>query len=351
MSSEKFYTEKAKKSKNTGYISPERNPDEVRLFYNELQYPPSPKVNEVFAKYAENSSEMQFYGDPNASKLCAAIAEVLGIDPEYVYADASSDRVLDMVHKAFLEGKRVAYPNPSYGFYKAWSEFYDVDATFIDLKEDLTLNLEDYRGFEAVVIANPNAPTGRAIALSEIEDFVESNPDTLMVVDEAYIAFADVKSAAPLVSKYENVLVTQTFSKAYALANMRIGYAIGNPDLLAAIRGVRSNTNEIPLSNLAIDAGAAAIRDQEYYRDIWQKVKATRGKFTNELRALGIRVVDSEANFVFAEFPDGKGVYDYLSSKEFRVRLLGKRPYENYLRISIGTESQMEEVIKCLKTF
>lgn len=323
----------------------------MRLFYNELQYPTSPKVNEVFEWFAKNPQELAFYYDGDGMDLCQAIATKYGVKKENVRVDNGSDAVLAIIFQTFLVGKVVAIPELSYGLYKTWADYYKVNVKYIPLLENFDINFQDYRGFDAVLVANPNAQTGVVKSFDEIKSFVKENKDTLVIVDEAYIVFSDEQSVASLVGEFENLLVVQTFSKSYGLANLRVGYVFGCEKLIEKFKNTQQATIEYPLSQIDQMSALAAIEDTKYFDCIISKIKQTRKWFTAQMRELGFGVTDSHANYVLVKCDDAKGLFEYLKKNNILVRHLEIPIIMDYLRITIGTDKQMEKVVECVRNY
>ena len=320
----------------------------IKLNTKENPYPPSPRVAEAL-RNAE-AAKLRLYPDGDTAGLCEAIAENLGLCPENVFAGNGSDEVLALAFQAFFSGKgNVLTPDVSYGFYPVWSEMYDVGTKIIPLNGDFTVNISDYKDGAGVILANPNAPTGLALSLSEIEEIVKSNPRGVVIIDEAYIDFASAASAAGLIEKYGNLLVVRTFSKSHSLAGLRVGFAAGDKKLIGALRLAKDAFNSYPLGLLAQTLAKAAISDVDYWEESRRRIIRTRDETTARLRKLGFRVLDSQANFLFMEAENAKDLYEYLLSEKILVRYWDKPRIGRFLRVTTGTDAEMEVFIKCIE--
>ena len=323
----------------------------VKLNTNENPYPPSPKVKEAIE--AAKTDKLRLYPDSDSGVLSAAIAEHLGLKPENVFCGNGSDEVLALAFQAFYGGKsNILMPDISYGFYPVWAEMYGLGARLLPVGEGFDIDAAAYSGANGVIIANPNAPTGLALGLDEIEGIIKANPNGVVLVDEAYIDFADIESAVKLLPKYENLLVVRTFSKSHSLAGMRVGYAAGNTGLINGLMRVKNAFNSYPLDRLSQEAAAAAVRDEAYWNDTRTRIKATREKTVSGLRELGFVIGDSQANFLFAGIRPGltgKEVYEYLLGHKILVRWWDKPRISNHMRITVGLENEMEALVNCVR--
>ncbi|MCL2709035.1 MAG: histidinol-phosphate transaminase [Defluviitaleaceae bacterium] len=326
----------------------------IKLNTNENPYPPSPEV----ARSLKNAdlARLRLYPDYDSVGLREAVAWNFGVEEENVFCGNGSDEVLALAYQAFFSGKgNILTPDVSYGFYPVWSRMYDVGEKITPLRDDFTIGADDYKRGNGVVIANPNAPTGIALGVPEIEKIARNNPEGVVVADEAYMDFADradVESAVSLTAKYENLLVVRTFSKSHSLAGMRVGFAIGSRTLIDGLRRVKNAFNSYPLDFLAQTAATAAILDRDYWNETRRQVIATRGKTAARLRELGYRTLDSQANFLFMEAKatkSAKELYEYLFNNKILVRYWDKPRISGFLRVSIGTDSEMEAFIKCVE--
>jgi len=321
----------------------------VKLNTNESPFPPSPGVA---AAVAAESSRLQLYSDPESTALRQHLAQIYGVRPEQVLASNGSDEVLNFAFMAFADEKTpLAFPDISYGFYPVFAQLNHIPYTQIPLKEDFTIDPADYMGIgKTVVIANPNAPTGLCLSLSQIEAIVQSNPDNVVIVDEAYVDFGG-ESAVCLVDRYENLLVIQTFSKSRSMAGARLGFAIGNEKLIADLNTIRYSINPYNVNRMTEFAGVAALKEDDYYKQNAQTIICNRQWTTQQLQALGFTVLDSKANFVFAKSHriDGETLYKELKQRGVLVRHFTKDRIAPFVRITIGTMEQMEVLIQNIK--
>ena len=317
----------------------------IKLNTNENPYPPSPKV--LKAIEAAAGEGLRLYPDPEATALRTAIAEYHGLAPEQVFCGNGSDEVLGLCFYAFFTpGKKVIFPDITYRFYPVYTKLFGLDWEEIPLNEDFTLPVEKFLGGNGgAVICNPNAPTGRTLPLSDVRRILDANPDVVVLVDEAYADFG-AQSAVELIREYPNLVVVCTMSKSRSLAGMRIGYALGNADLIAGINCVKNSFNSYPLDRLALAAGEAAIRDVEYFECTRSSVMQTRERTTARLRELGFTVHDSNANFIFITHPDksGQELQRGLRDRGVLVRWFNKPRIDQYLRVSIGTDEDMKKM-------
>ncbi len=324
----------------------------IKLNTNENPYPPAPGVEKLLKEM--DTSEFRKYPDPACTVLVDAIADFYDVDKNKVFVGVGSDDVLSMAFLTFFNSdKPILFPDITYSFYDVWANLYRIPFRQIPLNEDFTINSEDYYTDNGgIVIANPNAPTGLELPLSEIEEIVKRNPDVVVIVDEAYVDFGGV-SALPLIDKYENLLVVQTFSKSRSMAGMRIGFAFGCPKLIKFLSDVKFSFNSYTMNMPSLYLGAAAIEDREYFEKTTSMVVATRERIKKELSNLGFVFGDSKTNFIFARHPerDGKEIFDYLRSRGIIVRRFDSPRISQYLRISIGTDREMDEMIKVLKEY
>ena len=318
----------------------------IKLNTNESPFPPSPAVTRAATAEA---GRLQLYSDPTCRELTDKLAEVYGVSPEQVILTNGSDEVLNFAFMAFADEEHpLVFPSVTYGFYPVFAELNRIPYEEIPLKADFSVDYRDYMNFngKTIVIANPNAPTGLCLTLSEIEEIVKSNPDGVVIIDEAYVDFG-AESAVALVDKYDNLLVTQTFSKSRSLAGARLGFGIGNKNLIADLHTVRYSTNPYNVNRMTAAAGYAALCDNEYYMQNCRTVMENRAYTTEALRALGFEVLDSLTNFVFAKSDrmGGEALYLELKRRGILVRHFTKPGIEDYNRITIGTKKQMEALI------
>ncbi|MDO3385273.1 histidinol-phosphate transaminase [Gilvimarinus sp. SDUM040013] len=322
----------------------------IKLNTNENPYPPSPRV--VQAVSEDVMERLRFYPDPNATELRRAIARYNHLDESWVFAGNSSDEVLAQAFMAFFQqDKPLLFPDITYGFYPVYCQLFGIETVKVPLAQDYSLGLAQYRQPNGgIIFPNPNAPTGLETCLDDIEQLLSDNAESVVVVDEAYIDFGGT-SAVALLEQYENLLVVQTFSKSRALAGMRVGFAMGNPVLIEALERVKNSFNSYPLDSVAQLAATAAIEDVAYFEGCCRKVIATREATTEQLTALGFDVIPSKANFVMAKPPASlaaKSVAQLLRNRKIIVRYFDKPRIDEYIRISIGTDDQMQRLIAAL---
>lgn len=334
------------------YVPGEQPKDKkyIKLNTNENPYPPSPKA--IAAMKAAVSEDMRLYPDPECFALAAAVAERFGVEKEQVFVGNGSDEVLAMCFPAFFDtDKTILFPDITYSFYPVYAELYQVPYRTVPLSEDFTVPVEELLVPNGgIIIANPNAPTGIALPLASIERIAAGNPDSVVIVDEAYVDFGG-ESALPLINRYPNVLVVRTTSKAYSLAGLRVGWAMGDKGLIAALNTVKNSINSYTLDRIAIVGGAAAIADEEYFKGCCEKVIATRERSIAALRELGFRCLPSSANFIFAapEKADAEELFGKLRESGILVRYFKKPRINEFLRISVGTDEEMDALIRKLK--
>ena len=315
----------------------------VKLNTNESPFPPSPAVAEAVAA---ESGKLQLYSDPESTALRAKLAEIYGVKPTQVLVSNGSDEALNFAFMAY--GDQVAFPDISYGFYPVFATLNHIPYTQIPLKEDFSIDPRDYMGIgKTVVIANPNAPTGLCLPLGDIEAIVKSNPNNVVVIDEAYIDFGG-ESAIPLVAKYDNLLVVQTFSKSRSMAGARLGFCIGSEQLIADLNTIRYSTNPYNVNRMTEFAGVAALRDNDYYMQNAKTIMENRAWTKKALEELGFFVLDSKANFLFAKSDriGGEQLYKELKARGVLVRHFTKERIDAFNRITIGTLEQMQILIK-----
>lgn len=318
----------------------------IKLNTNESPYPPSENV--VQAVMTE-SQRLNLYSDPESRELTQAIADRYSVKYENVLMTNGSDEILNFAFMAFCDDEKgIAFPNISYGFYPVFAQLNRIPFKEIPLAEDFSICVEDYCHIGMnIVIANPNAPTGMALSLDSIEKIVLSNPDSVVIIDEAYVDFG-ADSAVGLTSQYDNLLVTQTYSKSRSLAGARIGYGIGNEKLIQDLNTIKYSTNPYNINRMSSAAGIAAIESDRYYMDNCKKIAETRAYTKAELERLGFTVLNSKSNFLFAK-PNGIGGGEYyktLKEMGILVRHFNKELIKDYVRITIGTPEQMNALIE-----
>ena len=314
----------------------------IKLNTNENPYPPSPAA--ITAMREASGEAMRLYPDPNAGTLKDAIAEYFSLERENVFVGNSSDEVLAHTFVALLKhDKPLIFPDISYSFYPAYCSLFNINAKLIPLADDFTINVDDYKQDNGgIIFPNPNAPSGIALSLDKVEEILKANPNSVVVVDEAYVDFGG-ETAAPLISKYPNLLVTQTFSKSRSLAGLRVGFAIGNEALITGLERVKNSFNSYPLDRAAIMGATASIKDVSHFKETCQKIIETREATTTKLEEMGFHVLPSNANFIFAKHPDYDAKTLYLKLKEngVLVRYFDKPRISDFLRITLGTNEEM----------
>lgn len=327
-------------------------PDMIKLNTNENPYPPSPRVEQVLRNM--KTETMRLYPDPTAGELVRAIAQRYGLKEEQVFVGVGSDDVLAMSFLTFFNSQKpILFPDITYSFYDVWANLFQIPYERPALDEGFCIRKEDYfRENGGVIFPNPNAPTGIAFPLDEVEEIIKRNPDVVVIVDEAYIDFG-AESALPLIEKYENLLVVQTFSKSRSMAGMRIGFACGNPVLIKYLNDVKYSFNSYTMDCTAIAAGAEAVRDEEYFKSTCQKIIETREWAKKELKELGFTFADSKANFIFAshESCPAEELFAALREAHIYVRYFPGERTGNYLRITVGTKEEMEKFFAFLKEY
>jgi len=326
-------------------------PDLVKLNTNEHPYGPSPRVLEALR--GEIGDGLRLYPDPESTRLREAIAAYFGdIAPNQVFVGNGSDEVLGHAFLALLKhGRPILFPDITYSFYPVYCGLYGIDYRTVPLDENFSLRIAAYSPANGgIVIANPNAPTGRALPLADIDALVKANPDSVVLVDEAYVDFGG-ESAVALVNRHPNLLVVQTFSKSRSLAGLRVGFAIGHADLIDALNRVKNSFNSYPLGRLAIAGATAAIEDREWFERTRQAVMRTRATLTRDMEALGFEVLPSAANFVFARHPRHDAAKSALALRQrgIIVRHFRLPRIEQFLRITVGTDEQCATLVKALR--
>ncbi len=325
-------------------------PGMIKLNTNENPYPPAPGVRRALQEMEEEG--FRLYPDPACSSLIEALSERYQRPREQFFVGVGSDDVLAMAFLTFFNsGRPILFPDITYSFYPVWAELFGIPYERPALDEEFLIVKEDYvREKGGIIFHNPKAPTGLYMELEDVEEILGNNPDVVVIVDEAYVDFAG-PSALELVDRYENLLVVQTFSKSRSMAGMRIGFAVGNPCLIKYLNDVKYSFNSYTMSQAALELGAAAVRDEAYFQDKVKRLVATRERTKKELRALGFRFPDSGANFIFAshESCPAKEIFEALRERRIYVRYFDAPRLRDYLRITIGTDEQMDTLLKALK--
>ena len=332
----------------------------IKLNTNECPYPPAPGVEKAVRDLAGDSSALRLYPDMDATPLVEALAAQYGVDPDQIFVGVGSDDVLALCFLTFFSGgseeEPLLFPDITYSFYDVWANLYRIPFRMIPLREDFSIDPEDYipavTGQKncGIIFPNPNAPTGLELAPAGVERIIAGNPDSIVIVDEAYVDFG-AQTAQPLLDKYENLLVVQTFSKSRAMAGARVGFAIGSKKLIKYLKDVKFSFNSYTMNLPSIRIGTASALDRAWFRETTGKIIATRERFKEALRELGFLFPDSKSNFVFAKHPSYKGadLQAALRARGIIVRHFNKPLISDYLRITIGTDEQMDKVVEALR--
>lgn len=339
----------SKRFENLSPYVPGEQPQDVeyvKLNTNECPFAPSPKVDEVLSKF--DCEKLRLYPDPENSALVGELSKLYEVPPKNIFVGNGSDEILAFIFMAYFDSKnKVCYPDISYGFYPVYCDLFGLEKNEIALKDDFAIDTSAFMSAkENIVIANPNAPTGIALTLCEIEKIVVSNPNRLVVVDEAYIDFGG-ESAVKLTSEYNNLIVVQTFSKSRALAGARLGVAIADKELIADIKAMKYSFNSYNVNRLTEQVAIAAIKDKPYFEKCVAEIKQNRDWTVGKLNELGFEVLPSLANFVFARNKeiDGETLYKKLKQNGVLVRHFGKQRIKDFVRITIGTKEQMKRLV------
>lgn len=323
----------------------------IKLNTNESPFPPSKKGQEEASNVL---GKLNLYSDPEASILHNKLADVLGVKASQVLATNGSDEILNFAFMAFCDESHPAvFPDITYGFYPVFAQLNNIPYEEIPLKEDFTIDVKDYIGINKnIFIANPNAPTGIALGLNEIEEIVKSNPDNIVVIDEAYVDFG-AESAVSLIDKYPNLLVTQTFSKSRSMAGARLGYGVASEELIADLNTIKYSTNPYNVNMMTMFAGFGVLCDEVYTQANLKEIISVREYTVSQLERLGFTVLTSKANFVFAKHCalSGEEVYSKLREKGILVRHFTKDRIKDYNRITIGRKADMEKMISVIENF
>lgn len=334
--------------KLVAYVPGEQPRDKkyIKLNTNESPYPPSPLVIERVN--AAEVSDLRLYSDPECTSLRQKLADFYDFLPSNIFVSNGSDEILSFAFMAFCdENKGIAFPDISYGFYPVYGDLYGIECDIIPLNSDYTVDCTKYYGIgKNIIIANPNAPTGISIELAEIEKMLVTNPQNIVIIDEAYVDFGGT-SCVDLVKKYDNLLVVRTFSKSRSLAGARLGYAIACEEIIADLNKIKYSTNPYNINRLSLVAGEAAVLDEQYFSDCCKKIIETREYTAEKLRKIGFEVLPSDANFIFARHPSlsGESFYKKLKEAGILVRYFNKDRLYDFVRISIGTPEQMNALI------
>lgn len=324
--------------------------DVIKLNTNENPYPPAPAVRKILDDF--DCGRMRLYPDPDSTVLVDAIAKRYNLDPEQIFVGVGSDDVISMAFLTFFgSDKPVFFPDVTYSFYDVWADVYRIPYETKALRSDFTIDPEDYKGENGgIIFPNPNAPTGVLESVEMIEDIIKANPDSVVMIDEAYIDFGG-ESCLPLIEKYDNLLVIQTFSKSRSMAGMRIGFAMGNKKLIKYMNDVKFSINSYTMNHLTQICGAEAMRDEDYFRETVDRIIATRERSKLRLKELGFDFTDSKSNFIFASHSKmtAAEIFEELKKRRIFVRYWNKPIIGNHLRISIGTDEEMDKLFAALE--
>ena len=334
----------------TAYVPGEQPRDKayIKLNTNENPYPPAPSV--IAAMNAAEIEDLRLYSDPTAKVLKGKLASLYGLQPENIYVGNGSDEVLYFLFLAY-GAKGAAFPDISYGFYSVFADFCGIPATVIPLESDFTIDAKKYHGLDRfIVIANPNAPTGLSISLADIEGILKTNPNAVVAIDEAYVDFGG-ESAYPLMEKYDNLIVVRTFSKSRSMAGGRLGYALGPAALMADLEKIKYATNPYNVNRLTLRLGEATVDAEPYYQEKCAAIIATREATAEKLKELGFTVLPSQTNFLFVKTDKiaGRALYEKLKDRGILVRHFGNPRITDYIRITIGTDEQMDTCIAAIR--
>ena len=324
--------------------------DIIKLNTNENPYPPAPGIEKLIEEF--NSNTLRLYPDTDSTELTNELAAYYHLKPSQVFVGVGSDDVLAMAFLTFFcSGKPILFPDITYSFYDVWADVYRIPYHTCPLDENFRMNPMDYKQeCGGIIFPNPNAPTGIYESVDMIEEIVRDNQDVVVIVDEAYIDFGGT-SCLSLLEKYENLLVVQTFSKSRSMAGMRIGFAMGNEKLIQYLKDAKFSINSYTMNATSQVFGVEAVRDAKYFKETNAKIINTRERVKKELKAMGFSFPDSAANFIFASHKSiaGKDIFEALKRKKIFVRRFDKDRIDNYLRITIGTDEQMDAVLTAFK--
>ena len=336
------------------YVPGEQSKDKniVKLNANENPYPPSPKAIEAINRF--NCNSLRFYPDANATEFKQAMAKYYGVQSENVFLGNGSDDVLALCFQAFFNGnKPIVFPDITYSFYPVWCRLFNIPFKNYPLNDDFRINIEDYAEENGgVVIPNPNAPTSLGEGRAFIERLMEYNKDCIVIIDEAYVDFGGY-SSVELTKKYENLIVTGTFSKSRSLAGLRIGYAIGSKNLISVLEAVKNSYNSYTVDSVSMAAGTASIKDKDYFDETVSRVIATRERVIAELRKLGFTALDSQTNFIFASHDNAnmRDYFEWLKKQKVFIRYFNLPRIDNYVRITVGTDEEMDIFLEKTKEY
>lgn len=340
--------------KITPYVPGEQSKEKniVKLNANENPYPPSPKAIEALKSF--NSERLRYYPNANSTELKDALAEYYNVDIENIFVGNGSDDVLAIAFQSFFNSdKPIVYPDLTYSFYPVWCDLFGIPYKTYPVDDNFRIIPEDYKEANGgVVIPNPNAPTSIGEGLDFVEKIMQYNPDSVVIIDEAYVDFGGT-SSVELTNKYKNLLITGTFSKSRSLAGLRIGFAVGSKELISVMEAVKNSYNSYTVDSVSIAMGTASVRDDEYFKATCKRIIDTRERFTKEMKELGFKVLDSSTNFIFATHSDlsMKDMFEYLKTKNVFIRYFSLPRIDNYTRITIGTDEEMDILLKEIKEY
>lgn len=346
----KYWSEKVRNL--VPYVPGEQPKDKkyIKLNTNENPYPPSPKA--LQAMQAAACADMRLYPDPEFTGLRKTIAELFGVEPEWVYAGNGSDELLAFCFMAFFDpGRRILFPDVTYSFYPVYAKIFNIDYKEVPLDSGFGIRPGDYsQPNGGIIFPNPNAPTGKYLGLLGIEEILASNKESVVVIDEAYIDFGG-ESAVGLVKKYPNLLIVRTLSKSHSLAGLRAGYIVGDPELVEAVIRIKNSFNSYTMDRIALAGAEAALHDTDYFIATRSKIADTRERTARQLKELGFMVVDSNANFLFISHPKvtAPDIFNRLRERGILVRHFNKPRIDNFLRVTIGTDEDMDCMMSALK--
>ncbi len=322
----------------------------IKLNTNECPYPPSPMIKKAIEQYDED--KLRLYPSFKCDELKEALAETYNVKKRNIFLGNGSDEVIALCFQTFYNSEKpILFPDITYSFYDVWCNLYNIPYECVPLDDEFKIKKEDFfRENGGVVITNPNAPTGRYMELSELEEIIQNNKDVIVIVDEAYIDFGGT-SAVSLLQKYDNLVIVQTFSKSRALAGIRVGYAICSEELVGYLEAVKNSFNSYTLNSLSQVIATASAKDREYFNECTQKIINTRERVVSELSKLGFNTIPSKSNFIFTTNPNVKAefIFEELKKKNIFVRYFKKPRISEYLRITIGTDDEMNSLINELK--
>ena len=322
----------------------------IKLNANENPYPPSPKAMEAIKNF--DSTSLKLYPDSNATKLKETLASYHGVKKENIFLGNGSDELIAIAFMSFFNSdKPVLFPDITYTFYKVWCSLFSIPYETPALKEDFSIDPDDYKKANGgVIIPSPNAPTGLFQGLEFVRKILKNNPDSIVIIDEAYVDFG-AESALPLLKEFDNLVIARTFSKSRSMAGLRIGYAVASEELINTMEAVKNSYNSYTIDAITIEAASASVEDDEYFKETTSKVIATRERTSAELKKLGFKVYDSYTNFILAEHSEksAKFIFEKLKERSIFIRYFNLPRIDNCLRITIGTDEEMDAMINAMK--